>query len=72
MNQQRKDKMSGKDLGSSTDRAMFTDRDSAESRSSGEQGMGPSGERGMGGGISSREECEQEQPPERGRSKPER
>jgi hypothetical protein len=46
---------SPKDLGSSTDRAMFTDRASAESRSPGERGMGSSSERG-------REECGPDQP----------
>ena len=74
------------DLGTSSDRAMFSDRGSSEGRSSSERGIGSSSERGMGGsssrkssnsgGISnrelSREECEQEQLPGRGRSGSER
>ena len=78
---------SSRDLGTSSDRAMFSDRGSSEGRSSTERGMGSSSERGMGGsssgksgtpdsgGISnrplSREESEQEELPERGRSKSE-
>jgi hypothetical protein len=81
---------SSDDLGTSSDRAMFSDRSSSESRSgssSSERGMGSSGERNSGsgsgsrdssssGGISNRdlerEQCEQEQLPERGRSQSER
>jgi hypothetical protein len=74
------------DLGSSSDRAMFTERGSAEGRSGpSERGTGSSDERNMGssdrtssnsGGITnrelSREQSEQEQLPERGRSQSER
>lgn len=86
---------SGPDLGSSSDRAMFADRDSSESRDvssdhgiPGERGSGASGERnssgpsGMkrgtdnAGGITNREldreQLEQDQLPERGRSQSER
>jgi hypothetical protein len=70
------------DLGSSSDRAMFSDRDSSEERSSGSSGersRGSSGERNSGssgGGITNRgrdrEMAEQEQLPERGHSQSER
>jgi hypothetical protein len=69
------------DLGSSTDRAMFDERmragDEHESGDRSERGMGSSNARGESntGGISNRpldrEECEQEQVPERGHSKSE-
>ena len=65
------------DLGTSSDRAMFDDRDSAEERdpSSSEQGHGSSRERNRdnSGGITNRpldrEQSEQQQLPDRGRSK---
>ena len=73
---------SSSDMGTSSDRAMFSDRDSAEGR-----GLGSSDERNLGGdsgsssgssdsgGITnrelSREQREQDQLPERGRSKSE-
>ena len=68
------------DLGTSSDRAMFEDRESAEERESlrgsmpGDRGAGPSAERGRSnaGGITNRpldrERNEQEQLPDRGRS----
>ena len=68
------------DLGTSSDRAMFEDRESVEERERprgsmpGERGAGPSAERGRGdtGGITNRsldrERKEQEQLPDRGRS----
>ena len=68
-----------RDLGSSSDRAMF-DEDSPEPRSTGDEvrGQGSSGERSRdnAGGISNRpldrEQAEQEQLPDRGRSDSER
>ena len=83
---------SSQDLGSTSDRAMFTDRESAEARNvAADHGTPPARERGMGsseernredsgerssGGISNRdlerEQSEQEQLPERGRSQSER
>ena len=83
---------SAQDLGSTSDRAMFTDRESAEGRNvMADHGTPPGRERGMGsseernredsserssGGISNRdlerEQSEQEQLPERGRSQSER
>jgi hypothetical protein len=81
----RESSSSSDDLGTSSDRAMFADRTSSESRSgssSSERGLGSSEERNSGsgsartGGISNREldqeQCEQEQLPERGRSQSER
>jgi hypothetical protein len=64
------------DLGTSSDRAMFEDRESAEERetNSSQQGMGPSRERShtKAGGITNRpldeEQSEREQLPQRGRS----
>lgn len=84
---------SSRDLGSSSDRAMFSGREEAEERTGAsdhgigmgpaERGMGSSGERNLGGGSQGansggitnreldREECEQQQLPERGRSQSE-
>lgn len=94
MNQNRKSRMEkaegsrenmrgsgGRDLGTSSDRAMWEkDESSSRGRGTGERGMGSSGERSRGssstergGGITNRdldtEQREQDQLPERGRSK---
>lgn len=77
------------DLGSSSDRAMFSDPEESEGRvsdggSGDERGMGSSGERNLGGGDRDssksggitnrpldREQSEQQQLPDRGRSQSE-
>jgi|SRR4051794_11497093 hypothetical protein len=77
---------SGNDLGSASDRAMFSDRmdesdsqsSSEDSANSSERGVGSTGERNSssGGGITNRgrdiEQAEQDRLPDRGRSQSER
>ena len=63
----RESSSSSDDLGTSSDRAMFSDRTSSESRSgssSSERGIGSSEERNR---ELDQEQCEQEMMPERGR-----
>jgi hypothetical protein len=62
------DSSSSRDRGTSSDRAMFSDRAESEPRGSSSE-RGRSSETGISNRERSREECEQDQLPERGSSR---